>query len=199
MSIIKIATIGDSITHTDPTRSTHTLGHYLEGLLGPGYCVGDQAIAGWLVAQVKTLCDTNVIGKGYHAACILAGINDFRDTANVAATQFVDYQAMVVALKADGVKVICSSTLQWKDFATSWTSARQAQVDAFNLLIRNWCAANGETFIDNYADFASVADVNVMKDEYGFSDGGTGYLHPNGTGTLRLATNYYNAIRARGL
>jgi lysophospholipase L1-like esterase len=158
-----IVCFGDSITLMAATRADRGYPSILDELLfDRGVSVGNNGVSGGGFQNAQDAYDFFHKSRGLWGACVLVGVNDIAAGLD-AATIFTGINKLVTTLLADGLRVVISTVLPWKN-GGGWTSPRQTITEAVNVSIRALAGTHPNLrVVDGYAEFGQVDDPQLLQ------------------------------------
>jgi lysophospholipase L1-like esterase len=171
----RVIFFGDSITDA---------WHLDQYFSGKGYI--NRGISGQTTSQMLVRFHTDVIALQPAAVVILAGTNDIAGNTGPISVEDIEanYAAIAELAHAHGIRVIFSSVMPVHDYTPQsqnfFAQRDPAKILALNAWLKNYCAANGLTYLDYFS---------AMVDEHGLlrRDLAVDGLHPNDAGYKIMA------------
>ena len=151
---------------------------------GKGYI--NRGISGQTTSQMLVRFHPDVIALQTAVVVILAGTNDIAGNTGPISVEDIEanYAAIAELAHAHGIKVVFSSVIPVHDYTPQsqnfFAQRDPAKILALNAWLKNYCAANGLTYLDYFS---------AMVDEHGLlrNDLAVDGLHPNDTGYKIMA------------
>jgi lysophospholipase L1-like esterase len=165
----RIVFMGDSIT--DFWGRDH-------GKFFPGKAYINRGISGQTTPQMLIRFRPDVIDLHPLAVVILAGTNDIAGNTGPETVAEIEgnLASMAELAEANKIRVVFASVMPVCDYIRPQTGRRPpAEIVEINAWLKNYCAANGLTYLDYYS--AMLDEKGMLKRELTF-DG----LHPNDAG-----------------
>lgn len=158
-----IVCFGDSITFMAASRADRGYPSILDELLfDQGVSVGNYGISGGTVQHAQDAYTLRHKDRGLWGACLLVGVNDVAAGATSAAV-FAAINALVQEMLEDGLRVVVSTILPWKN-GSGWTAPIQTITEAINAQI---LALDGTHLqlrvIDGYAELGDIDDPTLLQ------------------------------------
>lgn len=157
-----IVCFGDSITFMAASRADRGYPPILdEALFEDGYTVGNHAAGGSGFQSARDAYDAYYRNRGLWGACLLTGVNDLA-AGTSANTIFAGINAFVSRMLSDGLCVVVSTVLPWKD-GGGWTRAIQSTTESLNSKILGLRGTNScLRVVDGYTEFADAEDSELL-------------------------------------
>lgn len=161
-----IVCLGDSITFMASTRAERGYPSVLDELLfSQGFSVGNNGISGGFVQHAQDIYTLRLKNRGLWGVCLLVGVNDLA-AGTEAATISAAIIALVNEMLADGIKVIVSTVLPWKN-GGGWTAAIQTKTEAVNTQLLAIAGTNANLkVVDGYTEFGDIDDGELLARVY---------------------------------
>lgn len=158
-----IVCFGDSITFMASTRADRGYPSILDELLfDRGVSVGNRGISGGGYRNARDDYDFFHRNRGLWGACVLVGVNDIA-AGEDAATIFAGINSFVQEMLSDGLRVVVSTILPWKN-GGGWTAPRQTITEAVNTQLRALAGSHVHLkVVDGYAEFGQVDDPQLLQ------------------------------------
>lgn len=200
-----VACIGDSITAgysgittPYPTRLAQILGSLwrVTNFGVSGAVVNESGGADDLYNDQWLATNTGARRRRYNFAVCMGGINDIRNTSDSAATIFARYDDLLDSVRAEpGCKLIVCTCIPFKN-DSAWSSGKQAVLESYNQLIRDYAAAHSDDtyLVDLYPIMGDDADEDLIAEDYNLDN-----LHPNQVGADAIAAAVGAKLQAIGL
>lgn len=165
----RVVFMGDSITDF--------WGHPV-GTFFPGKPYFDRGISGQTTPQMLIRFRPDVIALQPKVVVILAGINDIAENTGPSTPQMIhdNLTSMAELAHANHIRVVLSSVLPAAAFPWRPEINPVEKIRALNLWIKDYCAANGDVYLDYYSAMVDPSTSGMKKDLTG--DG----VHPNAAG-----------------
>jgi lysophospholipase L1-like esterase len=194
LEIVQVACLGDSLTEVGGTGTTTPYPSALNVLLGVGrWNVVNHGLSGDTVAQMRTRWTNSIRGaKAWRFLVFLGGVNDLRGAGTAAAT-FATASSIFDEARADGIIVVILTMTPWKAASSfAWTSGKQAQTEAYNALLLNYCTTypSQTRCRDTYDALNDAVDPALLASAYDSGDG----IHVKQAGADAIAAQAKLAI-----
>lgn len=157
-----VVCFGDSITFMAAARADRGYPSILdEALFARGVSVGNYGISGGGFQNARDAYDLYHRNRGLWGASVLVGVNDIAAGLTSAAT-FDGINSLVNRLLDDGLRVVLSTILPWKN-GGGWTAANQTKTEEVNASIRALAGTTNLRVVDGYAEFGQVDDPTLLQ------------------------------------
>jgi lysophospholipase L1-like esterase len=158
-----IVCFGDSITLMAAARADRGYPSILdEALFSRGVSVGNYGVGGSGYATSQSNYDLFHKSRGLWGACILVGVNDIAADTSAGAT-FVGINTLVQSMLTDGLRVVISTILPWKN-GGGWTAPRQIATESVNASILGLTNTHPNLrVVDCYAALGSIDDPQLLR------------------------------------
>jgi lysophospholipase L1-like esterase len=158
-----IVAFGDSITFMAAPRADRGFPPILdERLFSRGLTVGNNGVSGGGYRNASDAYLFNHQGRGLWGANLLVGVNDIA-AGEDAATVFAGINGVVQTWLADGLRVVLSTILPWKN-GGGWTAGRQTITEAVNASIMSLATAHPRLrVVDGYSAFGQPDDPALLR------------------------------------
>jgi lysophospholipase L1-like esterase len=165
----RVVFMGDSITDF--------WGHPV-GTFFPGKPYFDRGISGQTSPQMLIRFRPDVIALQPKVVVILAGTNDIAENTGPSTPRMIhdNLTSMVELAHANHIRVVLSSVLPAAAFPWRPAIDPVEKIRALNIWIKDYCAANGDVYLDYYSAMIDPSTSGMKKDLTG--DG----VHPNAAG-----------------
>ena len=145
--------------------------------------VDNFGVSGSKTADCAARWASEIRGHGYRTLIWSCAVNDVANGIS-GATALANATAVWNQAKADGLKVIITEVMPWKNSA-GWTTGTQTESDVYSTGAQTWASGNGGVFIATRATMGGQGgDTNVILAAYDSGD----HIHPTIAGQLQLAT-----------
>lgn len=158
-----IVAFGDSITFMAAARADRGFPPVLDEMLfSRGVTVGNNGVSGGGYRNASDAYLFHHQGRGLWGANLLVGVNDIA-AGEDAATVFAGINGVVQTWLADGLRVVLSTILPWKN-GGGWTTQRQTITEAVNASIMSMATAHPRLrVVDGYAAFGQPDDPALLR------------------------------------
>lgn len=200
MALVRLATLGDSIT-ANPGFDCTSWPEVLLPQLDPGSTLSNFAVSGYNTNQLLPIFEASIRNGAFDVFAVMAGVNDLR-TGTVSPaipkeTTIANLRQMWTEAAAAGKRVVAFTITPHKGevyddtiYGDLWNASLQADQEWLNDQIRADAAAYGYGLVDAYDLVGDAGDPAVLSPTYGNADG----IHLNQAGENLLATFARSAL-----